>query len=58
MATIASQSIVVSANAGGDDGISSGSGSPGPPENPEVIEESATDSAVFIRTNFIRSSSL
>jgi hypothetical protein len=58
MATIASQSILISADTGGGDGISSGNGSPVPPENPEVIEEFATDSVVFIRASFIRSSSL
>jgi hypothetical protein len=57
---MASQSIVISAVAGSgdDDEISSGNGSPVPPENPEVTEEFAIDSAVSIQASLVRSSSL
>jgi hypothetical protein len=57
IATIASQSMVISACADGDDEISSGNASP-VPENPEVIEEFPIDSAVFIRASLVRLSSL
>jgi hypothetical protein len=55
---MASQSTAISPSAmdGGD--ISSGSGSPVPPENPEVIEEFATDPSLFNRLSLVKLSSL